>query len=183
MWDCTPCRPYSLTINFLAVKMMKDSHVFITCSYIPKIALKFVYTYILAGNQHTIITWIPFWFHLLVWWKKSLLSYQLSMHKVFNALNVKKSVRILHHIKITVSFYVIKGCTIHSNHLWYYLIIMRQSFAVLFVEYMYYFGLLPQVWLVQTIQGQDEWAGSEEDRGYEIKYRLRSQNEKERGMP
>lgn len=123
MWDCTPCRPYSLTINFLAVKMMKDSHVFITCSYIPKISLKFVYTYILAGNQHTIITWIPFWFHLSVWWKKSLLSYQLSMHKVFNAFNVKKSVRILHHIKITVSFYVIKGCTIHSNHLWYYFII------------------------------------------------------------
>lgn len=39
------------------------------------------------------------------------------MHKVFNAFNVKKSVTILHHIKITVSFYVIKGCTIPVNYL------------------------------------------------------------------
>lgn len=141
MRDCTPCRPYSLTINFLAVKMMKDSHVFITCSYIPKIALKFVYTYILAGNQHTIITWIPFWFHLLVWWKKSLLSYQLSMHKVFNAFNVKKSVKDYknkNYMQVFMWLKVVPYTAIICDLIWFLsACIMRQSFAVLFVEYMY----------------------------------------------
>lgn len=45
------------------------------------------------------------------------------MYKVFNVFNVKKLVIILYYIKIILSFYVIKGCIIYSNYLWYYFII------------------------------------------------------------